>query len=85
MSDLEWRTSRAQGGGTLEHDYLLRVSGDVRAIFVIFGISAAGGMVKRRVLLNAQVIDARHLVYYPLSEAIGNGMATLPPSTWGLS
>ncbi len=66
-------------------DNRLRVTGD-RQLFVLDnGNSDIGPFQLSDVLLNAKVIDADALDYFPLSKALSEVIANCLPNRWGLT
>lgn len=85
LRHMEWKIAPEQEGGVLSQDYLLRVTSDLSTFIVIHGNSDAGAYNMHHVLLNAQVIYADDLDYFPLSEIIYYVVRNYKPNTWGLS
>jgi hypothetical protein len=81
----EWKIAPKQDNGILMHDYLLRVTMDLNTFIIIHANSDAGAFSIHHMMLNAKVIYATQLDYFPLSEFIIYIMRNYQPNTWGLS
>lgn len=93
VSDLEWKLAPEQHTGILEHDYLIRVSLDQRAVLFLYGNRDAGVHLPRVemkaiVMLMAEDWEHLHGPHGRLDEHIVQYIGApevYPPNTWGFS
>ncbi len=82
---LVWKIIRSTTAEAPPEDYRLRVTGDCQFFVLEYGNSDIGPFQLSNVLLNAKVIDADALDYFPLSRAISEVITKYPPNRWGLT